>query len=136
MKLLASTDFAVRLLMLLAHRGGEGPLSVEMLSRELGGLSRHHLHKIVQNLASMGLVETLRGAGGGVLLAKKPEDIRIGSLLAALEEDCALVECFREDGACTLMPVCRLKGFLGTARRNFYRELDQRTIADCLPLKK
>lgn len=137
MRLLASTDFALRLLMLLAHKTEEGPLNVEKLSQLLGGLSRNHLHKIVQNLSAMGLVQTIRGSNGGVILAKDPDEIRIGSLLARLEDDQSLVECFREDGGgCTLTPVCRLKGYLGGARTNFYRELDEHTIADCLPPKK
>lgn len=137
MRLLASTDFALRTLMLLAHQPDEQPLSVETLSRLLGGLSRNHLHKIVQNLSAMGLVRTIRGNGGGVVLAAAPDSIKVGSLIASLEGDQPVVECFREDGGCcTLTPVCHLKGFIGGARSNFYRELDERTIADCLPKKK
>lgn len=137
MRLLASTDFALRILMLLAHQTDEQPLSVEALSQLLGGLSRNHLHKIVQTLAGLGLVRTLRGNGGGVVLAQAAANIKIGTLIAALEGDQPVVECFREDGGCcTLTPVCHLKGFLGGARSNFYRDLDQHTIADCLPKKK
>ena len=133
MRLLSSTDFAMRLLMLLAGRGTAAPLSVEALSQELGGLSRHHLHKIVQDLAALGLLRTVRGAGGGVSLAKKPEEIRVGSLIRQLEGDQPMAECFRPDsGSCTLLSVCRLRGFLGEAREEFYRSLDSRTIADCL----
>lgn len=133
MKLLASTDYALRLLMQLAHHGGTKPLSVDLLAQALGGLSRHHLHKIVQDLSAMGLVKTLRGAGGGVVLAKAPETIRIGGVIAALESDQPLVECFRQDGGrCTLTPSCRLNGFLHQAKHNFYRELDARSLADCL----
>lgn len=123
--------------MLLAQRNEEGPLSVEKLSQHLGGLSRNHLHKIVQNLSALGVVQTIRGNSGGVVLAKAPGDIRIGSLIASLESDQNLVECFRQDGGdCTLTPGCRLKGFLSDARRNFYRELDAHTVEDCLPRKK
>jgi Rrf2 family nitric oxide-sensitive transcriptional repressor len=137
LRLLASTDFALRALMLLAHQPDDQPLNVETLSRLLGGLSRNHLHKIVQNLAAMGLVRTVRGNGGGVVLVAAPDSIKVGSLIASLEGEQPVVECFREDGGCcTLTPVCHLKGFIGGARSNFYRELDQRTIADCLPKKK
>ena len=68
-RLLASTDFALRTLMLLANAPSRQPLSVEKLSRLLGNLSRNHLHKIVQDLAALGVVRTIRGAGGGVVLA-------------------------------------------------------------------
>ena len=44
MRLLASTDYALRILMLLAEQPNGERLSVETLARRLGGLSRHHLH--------------------------------------------------------------------------------------------
>ncbi len=134
MRLLASTDFALRVLMLLAGRPAAEPLSVEMLSRELGNLSRHHLHKIVQDLAALGMVRTVRGAGGGVVLAAAPADIRIGSLVRQLEGDQPVVECFRDDGGCcTLTAGCGLRRFIRDARDNFYRDLDRHSLADCLP---
>lgn len=75
MRLFASTDFSMRILMLLAHRPNGARTSVEHLSCELGGLSRHHLHKIVQDLTALGITRTVRGAGGGVALAGAPEKV-------------------------------------------------------------
>ena len=74
MRLLASTDFALRVLMRLSAEPPGGHLSVEALARELGGLSRNHLHKVVQDLAALGVVRTVRGARGGVALAGPPRD--------------------------------------------------------------
>lgn len=134
MRLLASTDFALRTLMLLANEPSAQPLNVDKLSRLLGNLSRNHLHKIVQNLAAMGLVRTVRGNGGGVVLAAMPGSIRVGKLVRQLEGDQPVVECFRPDGGtCTLTAGCRLRGFIRDAREDFYRRLDRHTIADCLP---
>jgi Rrf2 family nitric oxide-sensitive transcriptional repressor len=133
MRLLASTDIALRLLILLAQRPDDQPQSVEALSRALGGLSRNHLHKIVQDLAAHGLVRTARGVGGGVRLAQRPDAIRVGAVVRAMEADQVMVECYRADGgACTLNPGCRLRGMLGRAREGFYRMLDESTLADCL----
>ena len=75
MRLLAATDFALRALMRLAAEP-ERRMSTEELARELG-LSRNHLHKLVQALAAEGLVATQRGAQGGVTLAQPPDQIRI-----------------------------------------------------------
>ncbi|CAH2600026.1 HTH-type transcriptional regulator NsrR [Rhodovastum atsumiense] len=133
MRLLASTDFALRILMRLSAEPDGQHLSVEALARELGGLSRNHLHKVVQELAALGVVRTVRGARGGVALARPASEIRLGELLRSLETDQSLVECFRSDGgACVLTPCCRLKGFLGGAWSAFLRELDRHTLADCL----
>lgn len=134
MRLLASTDFALRVLMLLASAPPGQSFNVEVLSRTLGNLSRNHLHKIVQNLATLGVVRTVRGAGGGALLATAPEEIRLGSLIRQLEGDQAVVECFQVDGGnCILTTACRLRGMIADARDDFYRSLDGHTLADCLP---
>jgi Rrf2 family nitric oxide-sensitive transcriptional repressor len=133
-RLLASTDIALRVLMLLAREPVGRHLNVEVLARDLGGLSRNHLHKIVQELTALGVTRTVRGAGGGVMLAVSPETVMIGTLVRQLEADQAVVECFRSDGcACTLMRDCRLQGMLQDARNSFYTCLDGHTLADCLP---
>jgi Rrf2 family nitric oxide-sensitive transcriptional repressor len=133
MRLLASTDFALRVLMTLGQRSSGETVNVETLAKTLGGLSRNHLHKIVQDLAALGIVRTLRGAGGGVILAKAPREVRVGALIRTLESDQALVECFRADhGDCTLEPACRLRSMLWKAREQFYETLDGYTLADCL----
>jgi Rrf2 family transcriptional regulator, nitric oxide-sensitive transcriptional repressor len=134
MRLLASTDFALRTLMLLGRQASNAPINVEAVANSLGGLSRNHLHKIVQDLAALGILRTVRGAGGGVALAKPLEEVRLGALIQALEEDQPLVECFRDDGgACVLDCGCRLRRFLGEAQASFYRTLNERTLADCVP---
>ena len=133
MRLLASTDFALRVLMRLAAEPGGGHLNVESLARELGGLSRNHLHKVVQDLVGLGVVRTLRGAHGGVALARPATDIRLGELVRRLEADQSLVECFRADGgACVLTPCCRLRFMLSGAWGAFVRDLDRFTLAECL----
>ena len=69
MRLLASTDFALRIVMLLGRLPSGEQMNVETIAQRLGGQSRNHLHKIVQNLAALGVLRTARGAGGGVSLA-------------------------------------------------------------------
>jgi Rrf2 family nitric oxide-sensitive transcriptional repressor len=132
MRLRASTDFALRTLMRLAASPQE-VLTVEQLARELGDLSRNHLHKVVQELATLGLVRTSRGPRGGVGLAVAPAEVRIGALIRALEADQPLVECFRTDGGCCpLRPGCRLRELLREARENFLAALERHTLADCV----
>jgi Rrf2 family nitric oxide-sensitive transcriptional repressor len=134
MRLLTSTDLALRVLMWLAREPPGRPISVDRLASALGGLSRNHLHKIVQELTALGITRTLRGVSGGVMLAVAPDQIRLGSVIRRLETGQATVECFRPDGgACTLAPWCGLRGILGAAQARFYDSLDEHTLADCLP---
>ena len=132
MRLLASTDYALRVLMLFGRQEAGRSLNVETIAKQLGGLSRNHLHKIVQELAGLGLLRAVRGVGGGVFLARPLAEVRLGWLVRKLESDQPLVECFREDGGCCVIdPGCRLRGMLRTAREAFYKSLDQHTLADC-----
>ncbi len=131
MRLLSSTDLALRVLMRLSAEPNEH-VSTDVLARELA-VSRNHLHKIVQYLTQIGLVRTIRGARGGVMLARPAGEIRVGDVVRGHEQDQPLVECFRPDGgACTLLPRCRLRAMLTAAKDAFYEHLDQFTLADCL----
>jgi len=131
MKLLTSTDFALRVLMRLAN-APDAHVSTDTLARELV-ISRNHLHKIVQFLTEAGFVRTIRGARGGVMLARPAGHINVGAVIRRREQDQALVECFRADGgACTLLPRCRLRNILDAAKNAFYQHLDRYTVADCL----
>ena len=120
MRLLASTDFALRILMLLRRQASNAPINVEIVANSFGGLSRNQPQKIVQDLAALGILRTVRGAGGGVALAKLLGDVPLGALIQPLEEDQPLVECFRDDGgACALDCGCRLRRFVGEAQSSF-----------------
>ena len=131
MRLLTSTDLSLRVLMRLSAAPDEH-VNTEVLARELA-VSRHHLHKIVQYLVEVRLVRTIRGARGGVILAQPASEIRVGEFVRGHEQDQALVECFRPDGgACNLLPRCRLRGMLASAKDAFYQYLDRYTLEDCL----
>ncbi|MCC6716345.1 MAG: Rrf2 family transcriptional regulator [Acetobacteraceae bacterium] len=131
MRLLAATDYSLRLLIRLAedptrHR------SSEALAQAIG-VPRNHVHKIVQELAAGGFVRTLRGAQGGVLLARPAAEISVGAVVRHMEVSQAMVECFRADGgACCLSPDCRLRGLLARARDAFLGLLDGVALEECL----
>ena len=128
MRLTSFTDYGLRMLMRLASAPGTA-FSTAELAEEFD-LSRNHLSKIMQHLARAGMVETRRGNGGGAVLAKAPEDMRLGDLVALLEEDQALVECFGLGGTCTINGRCRLKGRLRGAQAAFRADLNRSTLAD------
>ena len=130
MRLTAFTDFALRALMRLAGEPDRS-FSTSEIATEFG-ISRHHLIKVVRDLANGGFVSTQRGVGGGFRLARPPQSVTLGEVVRALELRHALVECFRDDGGdCVLKPRCRLKTRLAAAQEAFMRELDTTTLAEC-----
>ena len=129
MRLTTFTDYGLRMLMRMASEP-ERPFSTAELAEEYG-LSRNHLAKIMQHLARAGLVETRRGGGGGAILARPADQVRLGEVIALLEEGQPLVECFSADGGdCTINGCCRLKARLRSAERAFVAELNGATLAD------
>lgn len=130
MRLTAFTDFGLRALMRLAGEPDRS-FTTDEIATEFA-ISRHHLTKVVRELADAGFVKTQRGAGGGFRLARPSHGITLGEVVRALERDQALVECFRADGgACVLTPTCRLMKRLAAARDAFLKELESTTLAEC-----
>jgi Rrf2 family nitric oxide-sensitive transcriptional repressor len=131
MQLTAFTDYALRTLMGLGAVAPE-KLTMGQLS-DAYGISVHHLLKVVNELAALGYVETLRGKSGGARLAKSPAEIRIGTVVRQMEPEFGVVPCLRTGEApCVIAPACRLKRVLSNATDRFLDELDQHTLADLL----
>ncbi|HXC60749.1 MAG TPA: Rrf2 family transcriptional regulator [Steroidobacteraceae bacterium] len=129
MKLTLYTDFGLRMLIALAVSPGERS-TVSAVSGAYG-ISRHHLVKVVGRLAALGYVETLRGKGGGVRLARRPAQISIGQVVRDMEAELGVVECLEDDGGhCVVAPACRLKSMLRDATGKFLAELDGYTLAE------
>jgi len=122
MRLTYQTDYALRLLMYLAVQGDRRSSIGEIAAQY--GISENHLMKVTQRLAALGYVDALRGRNGGLKLARRPEQIRIGDIVRHLEPDFALVECFGSDNECAITPVCSLRHVLDEARAGFMRVLD------------
>ncbi len=131
MKLTTMTDYGLRLLMHVAQQEGRLCTITEVATRY--AISEAHLMKITHQLALGGFLETLRGKGGGMRLARPAAQIRVGDVVRHLETDLALVECFADGNACTLTRGCRLAGVLDEALAAFMARLDAATLADLLP---
>lgn len=131
MQLNDSTDYGLRILMLLGHAAPQRVPNRNMAS--IHGLSYSHLQKVTQSLEAAGFVETRRGRGGGARLAREPEEIRIGDVVRALEPHLGLVRCLRPGvSGCVLDGGCGLAGVLRRAAEAFMGELDGTTLADVL----
>lgn len=129
MHLTLHTDYALRVLLYLRLR--EDDRSTIQQIANAYGISKNHLMKVVQRLAGLGYVEATRGRGGGLLLAKPPEEINLGLVVEQMEPHLDLVECFDlATNTCPIALVCDLKSVLGEAQRAFMTTLHRYTLAD------
>ena len=130
MRLSQASDFALRILM--ATGQSDAPQTVDKLSRQLG-LAKSHVMKIVAHLAKGGYLETTRGRGGGIRLAKTPDTIRLGEVVRLIEPDLGVVACLKpEPTVCAFLPRCALKGAMARASEAFLESLNTETLASIL----
>lgn len=126
MQITRFTDYSLRLLVLLVQQPGRAVTVREVA--EYYSLSSDHLKKIVRRLVELGHIRTVRGKNGGIMLARRPEEINLGQLFRA-EENLALMPCHDGRDSCPVDP-CRMRAIIDDALDAFMGVLDQRTLAD------
>lgn len=126
MKLTRHTDYALRVMLHLASVDG-GKSSISEIAAT-HGISRNHLMKIIHQLGLGGFIRTLRGRGGGFVLARPAAEIRIGDVVRYSEPDMTPADCDH----CAILPACGLSGILGKAVSAFMAVLDAHSLADAV----
>ncbi len=128
MRLTSQTNYAIRMLM-YCHIKKDTARVGEIA--EFYELPERFLFKILMRLSAGGFVETTRGRGGGIRLARPADKIRLGDVVRATETDFEMAECFREEGSdCPLIATCGLNQALTRALAGFFDILNEYTIAD------
>jgi FeS assembly SUF system regulator len=110
MRLSSLADYAVVILSAAArHCGAHGRLNATLLAEETG-VPLPTVQKLVSRLSGAGLIETVRGQGGGVRLARPPVAISLLDVIEAVEGPIAMTSCV-EHGAhdCCIEENCRVK---------------------------
>lgn len=125
-------DYACRALLSLAlHDEEGGPTSVRDIA-ERTGLPQPYLEQILLALKGAGLVRSKRGVGGGYVLAKPPDDIRISDIVSAVDGPITLGD-FGEphqDGACDHEGKCVLTAVWNVAGDVMRQHLSSYSLAD------
>ncbi|MEU6576955.1 Rrf2 family transcriptional regulator [Streptomyces sp. NPDC046805] len=127
MRLLRSTDLALRVLMRLAVAGESSP-TTRQVAQDMD-VPYTHAAKVVAELQRMGLVDARRGRGGGLALSEKGRAASVGAVVRAFEGEGDVVDC-EGPPACPLVSGCRLRGALRRAQEAFFAALDPVTVTD------
>ena len=129
MKLTTFSDYTLRVLTFLALNRDRLATIPEIAAAY--DISENHLMKVVHQLARSGVIESVRGKGGGIRLAREPEAIRLGQIVRASEGSAPIVECLSDEvSSCRIAPACRLTAVLSRAFDALYATLDEYTLAD------
>ncbi|MDE3198813.1 MAG: Rrf2 family transcriptional regulator [Acidobacteriota bacterium] len=134
MRLSQHSDYALRMLIHAALRAPE-ITTVSEIADEFR-LSHAHLQKVAQTLAAHGYIETIRGRSGGIRLARAPDSIHIGRVIAVTEPDFQLAPCMGDRDDCPIYDPCTLRLALARATDAFLAELDTWTLTDLIRKRK
>jgi Rrf2 family nitric oxide-sensitive transcriptional repressor len=131
MRLTLHADYALRVLMYAGVKGETLSTIPEIVDRF--DIARGHVMKVVQRLARKGYLETSRGKGGGLRLARKPGEIKVGAVLRDMEEELGVLGCLQgSEGYCRIESCCLLRHALREATDAFLATLDAYTLDDLL----
>ena len=133
MHLTTFSDYTMRVMMYLGLQHGQ-LVTISDIAQAYK-ISENHLMKVVHHLAQQGYIETVRGKGGGLRLAREPNTVNIGEMIRISEGDTSLLPCLDTNGTCCIQPSCKLVGILREAQVALFTVLDKYTLADLLQQK-
>lgn len=107
MRLSNLADYAVVTMSQAARHCGGGRVSASELAAETG-LPAPTVQKLVSRLVAAGLLRSVRGAGGGLQLARPAAAISLADIVEAVEGPIALTACL-EGSECSVDHDCRLR---------------------------
>ncbi|MBM7556298.1 RrF2 family transcriptional regulator [Halanaerobacter jeridensis] len=130
MKLSTKGRYGVRAMFDLALHEGDGPIPLRSIA-ERQNISEHYLEQLISTLRNEGFVESVRGAHGGYMLAKNPEEITIGHIIRALEGPISLADCVAgEESNCDRSSNCVVELVWNQVKEGIDEVLDSITLED------
>jgi Rrf2 family protein len=138
LQLTKRTEYALIAMVHLVDQQAIGPASERFVSvREIGDqypLPRRLLAEVLKDLLRAGLVHSQRGATGGYALTRRPEEIRLGDIVQALEGTPGLTGCESFSGNqgvhCEVEPICPIKTPMSRVRHGVWTLFQRTSLKD------
>jgi len=131
MKLSTRSRYGTRLMLDMAEHYDDGPIHLMKIAQRQG-ISVKYLEQIIIPLKKAQYVKSVRGPKGGHVLAKPPEEITVGEIVALLEDGSTLAECSHDETACERSPFCPTRHIWQEAAAAMFAKLESITLADLL----
>lgn len=115
----------------LARNFGNGPVLMQTIA-DNQGISRKYLHALLTLLKAKGLVRSVRGAGGGYVLARPPAKIKVREIVEVLEGTLAVSECSVDPSSCPRASHCVGSELWSEINQAIINILDKITVEDLI----
>ena len=124
--------YALRVMIDLAEHAEEGYIPLQTIAARQG-ISEKYLESILAVLSKAGLLDAVRGKGGGYRLCKSPDQFTTGQILRLMEGSLAPVACLEAGSSpCDRAGECRTLSLWAGLNDVINKYLDQYTLADLL----
>jgi Rrf2 family protein len=130
MQITRQADYAVRAILYLAQLGIGHKASTSQIAEDQE-IPLSFLAKIIAQLSVAGLLQTMRGARGGVMLARPPEEITLLDVVEAIDGPIMLNECVSGEYECPLAE-CPMRTVWSAAQADLVERLRETNFAKFL----
>jgi len=129
MKLSTRARYGTRALLDLALQSRSEPVLLKDIAQRQE-ISLHYLEHLVGPLIAAGLIRSIRGARGGISLAKQPRDIKLSDIILILEGPVAPVECVTRPETCPRSEDCVTRDVWNDVKKAINGVLESVTLQD------
>jgi len=135
MRLSTKGRYGVRALVDIALNGDGGPVLLKDIAKRQG-ISAQYLEHLVAPLIRAGILRSIRGAKGGIALAKSPEEITLSRVIEVLEGSVAPVECVDNPSLCARADECATRDVWSDIKAAIMGVLESLTVKDLMERQK
>ena len=135
MKLSTRTRYGVRAILELAENTESGPLQLRVIAGRQE-ISAKYLEQLMAVLKAGGFVRSVRGAKGGYVLAKAPDQIRLDEVFHCLEGAVTTAECVEDEDYCRKSADCAARLLWTQIQNAIEKVLRSTTLQDMIDKAK
>ncbi len=135
MKLSTRGRYGVRLMFDLALHYGEGPIFLKDIA-ERQAISAKYLWQLINPLKTTRLITSTRGAHGGYILGREPENISLEEILDVLEGSLCMVDCVDNPSICERASSCVSRDIWEEVSKGMRQTLGNTTLAEMVKRQK
>ena len=135
MRLSTRSRYGTRMMLDLAERYDQGPTRLGEIAKRQD-ISVKYLEQLIIPLKQSNFIRSVRGAKGGHILARPPEEISIGQIVTALEGGTELIGCIGNPDECGRSDSCLTRCIWRDVSKAIYDQLHSITLSTILENEK
>lgn len=129
MKITRQADYAIRAVVYLSNPSVDGRVPTGVIA-EAENIPQPFLTKVISQLSTAGLVITSRGMGGGVMLARSPEEITLLDVIEAVDGPILISHCLRRPNTCQIESHSAVHDTWANIQARLIQDLESVTMAE------